>query len=861
MKAWLRIPLKLATAGLLAAVLVIALLTGGYFYVEPSLPEAAALRDLRFQTPLKVYSRDGRLMQYFGEHKREPVAYDDIPQTVIDAFLAAEDARFFEHSGIDYAGILRGAIYFVTHPGERPPGGSTITQQVSRTTNLMSRDYSLVRKFKEAIFAFRIEREFTKKEILALFLNTTFFGQQADGIVTAARRYFDKELDELTLSEIAILAGIPQGPSIMNPYNGPERAAERRRYVLRRMRELNFITESQRQDALAEPIVPELYGLETDLEADYVAQMAYEWCQQKLDKPACDTAGLRITTTIDSRLQVAARKALRDALESYDHNHGYRGPIGHVDLDALDLDAVDIEAVDIEAGARGEAAEGPSRTAVLDTLLGDYPDELGTEAAVVVAVNDLYANVYLRSRGPISIALDAVGWARPYRSASVQGPAPKAVSDVLTRGDIVRLKRLDDARFELAQIPSMDDIQGALVSLDPKDGAIVALVGGYSFQQTQFNRATQARRQPGSAFKPFFYLSALNHGYTLASIIKDAPYTEYVAALEDRHMVENYDGKYHGDVRLRYALKESLNASADRVIRDIGASYAADYVERFGFSDLARPANASLALGSGVVTPVELASAYAILANGGHAVGIRPDQASRPAPYFIQRVEDADGNVLYNADDSVEMVCPEPEEPESGTTSEPSEGLIERKSDLFPWPLRCAERVESAQRIYLITDVLKEVVKTTSGVRAGKAFPERSDLAGKTGTTTGPRDAWFAGFNADILAVVRVGFDDDTRELGNGEQGGRTAIPAWIDFMKVALDGMPQHALPRPPGIIDRLINPRTGRIAADCNRDVMTEMFVIENQPDHESDSACYRAAPPSAGPDSAPRSNRLFQ
>jgi len=876
MNRWLRISLSIATLLLVGAVVTVAVVTGGYFYVEPGVPDASTLRDVRFQIPLSIYSRDRRLMAVYGVDRRAPVPYDEIPEQMVQAFLSAEDDRFFEHSGIDYAGILRGAfvaaLNFVTRSDSRVPGGSTITQQVSRTANLMSRERTLVRKFKEAILAFRIEDEFTKEEILGLFLNTTFFGQRANGVAAAAQTYFNKRLSELTLGETAIIAGIPQGPSIMNPYNGPERAAERRSYVLRRMRELGFITEDERRRALAEPIVSQKFDPEISLEAEYVADMAYEWCKEKFGKDTCDAEGLTITTTLDSRLQRAANGALRDALDLYDRNHGYRGPVGHIDLDALGFGTTSDESDD---------AEGVSPAATLDTVLGDYPTKYGAEAAVVVGVNDVFADVYMKSRGFISLGFDSVSWAHQYITDDRQGPNPKVVGDVLAVGDIVRFKPREDGVLELDQVPDPNSnppyIQGAFVSLDPMDGAVVALVGGYGFEDFQFNRVTMAYRQPGSSFKPFFYLSALAHGYTLASIVNDVCIPEYSETLERRHCVENVERIYHGEVPLRFALKHSLNAAADRVIRDIGASYAANFVERFGFDPLPGERNASLALGSIAVTPLQLANGYAILANGGYAVGIRKSAGARPAPYFVDRVVDAEGHLLYDAADSVEMVCPEPATDEAAA-EEPGESLITDPTELYPWPMRCAERVESAQRIYLITDVLKDVIRETSGVRAGQAFPNRRDLAGKTGTTNGPRDALFAGFNGDIVAVARVGFDDDTRELGRNklgtEQGGRTAIPAWIDFMKVALDGQDEHDLPLPPGVLSLRVNPETGKQAADCSREFTTELFLYENQPERESDNVCFSGEPISRGaapapadgesgtePPPPPRRNSIFQ
>ncbi len=907
MNAWIRIPLRILALFGLFAVMFVAVLAGGYFYVEPSVPEAATLRDVQFQIPLTIYTRDGRLMDVRGADRRDPVPYEEIPQRLKDAFLAAEDDRFFEHSGVDYAGILRGGVYFVrnlvTGSDARIPGGSTITQQVSRTAQLIGREYEGLagptRKFREIILAYRIEDEFTKEEIFYLFLNTTFFGQRANGVAAAAQAYFNKSLDELTLGEIAIIAGIPQGPSVMNPYNGPERAAERRSYVLRRMSELGLITQAEREAALAEPIVAQRFDPQVEVEAGFVSQMVYDWCIDRYGKETCDTNGLKITTTVDSRLQSAAGSAERAVLEGYDRNHGYRGPIARIDLTTLGF-VVPEPVVAPDAAAPGDAAAEEAAEAVaapatvvsvdpatvpadaLGILLEDYPARYESEAAVVMAAADLTAALYLRSAGLVTVDAEGIAWARSYVSDYQQGQYPELVSDVLAPGDIVRLRlrqRADGSDYyELVQVPDdvYEYIQGALVSLDPETGGIRALVGGYSFVPAvnEFNRATQAYRQPGSSFKPFFYMSALDRGYTLATIVNDAPFTEHSSALEQTRAVVNYEGRYHGEIPLRSALFNSLNASADRVIRDISASYVGDYVERFGFDPESGERNASLALGSLAVTPLELAHAYTVIANGGYAVGIRPEGGGRPQPWFVERVESAAGALEYDAIPQVEQVCPEvaaEDEDRAGGNPLASGSLVAPLTELYAAPRRCAEQVESPQRIYLITDVLKQVVKSGSGARAGREFGARNDLFGKTGTTNGPRDAWFAGGNAEIVAVAWVGFDSDTRVLGRNEQGGRTAIPAWIEFMRVALDGMPDRELPRPPGIVELRIVPETGLVAADCRREFVWEKFLEDNQPEREPESNCLRAEPltgvpedgsvPETGVRPGPGSNRLFE
>jgi len=907
MNAWIRIPLRILALFGLFAVMLMAVLAGGYFYVEPSVPEAATLRDVQFQIPLTIYTRDGRLMDVRGADRRDPVPYEEIPQRLKDAFLAAEDDQFFEHSGVDYAGILRGGVYFVrnlvTGSDARIPGGSTITQQVSRTAQLIGREYEGLagptRKFREIILAYRIEDEFTKEEIFYLFLNTTFFGQRANGVAAAAQAYFNKSLDELTLSEIAIIAGIPQGPSVMNPYNGPERAAERRLYVLRRMLELGLITQAEREAALAEPIVAQRFDPQVEVEAGFVSQMVYDWCIDRYGKESCDTAGLKITTTIDSRLQTAAGPAERAVLEGYDRNHGYRGPIARIDLATLGFVppepvlAPQTAAADPAVAAEGaEAVAAPPTVVQVDPatvpvdalaiLLEDYPARYDSEAAVVMAAADLTAALYLRSAGLVSIDAAGIAWARRYINDNQRGDWPERVSDVLEPGDIVRLRRLASGAYELVQVPDdvYDYIEGAFVSLDPKTGAVLALVGGYSWVPAvnEFNRATQAYRQPGSSFKPFFYMSALDRGYTLATIVNDAPFTEHSSALEQTRAVVNYEGRYHGEIPVRSALFNSLNASADRIIRDIGAGYVADYVERFGFDPEQGERNASLALGSLAVTPLELAAAYTVIANGGYAVGMPPEEGGRPLPWFVERVETAEGDLEYDASQQVVTVCPETEpDVDAGVAAIPVEPAnpVVPLGELYTAQARCAEQVESPQRIFLITDVMKQVVKSGSGARAGREFGDRNDLFGKTGTTNGPRDAWFAGGNAEIVAVSWVGFDSDVRELGGGEQGGRTAIPAWIEFMKVALDGMPDRELPRPPGIVELRIVPETGLVAADCRREFEWEKFLEQSRPEREPESNCFTVAPLDGSPDEGvdpetgvrpipspgPGSDRLFE
>jgi penicillin-binding protein 1A len=790
---------------LLAALLVLAaVLAGGYYYVAPSVPQAADLRDIKIQVPLQVYSRDGRLLAEFGEMKRMPVEYENIPPLLIKAILAAEDEHFFEHPGVDYRGVIRGVLNELS-PNGSTVGGSTITQQVTRTLNVLQRSglssgvQRFVQKFKEWILAFRIEREFTKQEILELYLNTYFFGQRSYGVATASRTYFGKDLDELTVSEIAILAGIPQRPADLNPIASPERATVRRGYVLRRMFETGAIDEQQYQTALAEPVVARRFASPNQVSAPYVAEMVRAEMIRRFG-PAAYTAGLKVTTTVDSRLQVAANKAMRDTLMAYDERHGYRGPLAHVDMPAP-----------VTGGADHERLRG---------LLDDYPTLLDYEAGVVLHVDDTSARVYFAAEGEQAIDLDAVAWAAPFVNDDTVGARPTIVTQVLHAGDIVRFRRMTDGRWRLAQIP---EVQGAFVSLDPFDGAVVALNGGFDFFLNNFNRATQSRRQPGSSFKPFIYSAGLDHGFTPATVVTDAPPdVGYQLALERVWKPENFNGKYFGDVRLRFALLESLNAVSIRLLQRIGLPTAVEHVHRFGFDGTAVPENLSLALGAGGVAPLDLVAGYAVFANGGYRV----------KPYFIDRVTLQDGEVVYAAQPQICSDCNTP--PPTPPPVEAAPALADDVTELYP-PQLAAERVISPQNAYLMTDMMHDVVRMGTGERARIAL-KRNDLAGKTGTTNEGRDTWFVGFNADAVAAAWVGFDQD-RPLGGREQGGVTAIPMWIDFMRAALTGKPEHVLPRPAGIVEYRINPANGLIASDGSPNSIFEKFDIDNVPEREPD------------------------
>jgi penicillin-binding protein 1A len=815
MNRYLQILLTFVAAITVLLVAGTAVLVGGYYYVEPSLPRAEDLRNVKIQVPLQVYSRDGRLLAEFGEMKRTPVAYENIPPLLVKAVLAAEDEHFFEHPGVDYRGVIRGFLNELSS-SRSSVGGSTITQQVTRTLNVLSRSglqsgvQRFVQKFKEWILAFRIEREFTKQEILELYLNTYFFGQRSYGVATAARTYFGKDLGELTVSEVAILAGIPQRPAALNPIASPERATARRSYVLRRMRETGAIDDQEYQTALVEPVVGKRYSTQTQLDAPYIAEMVRSEMIRRFG-PAAYTAGFKVTTTVDSRLQQAANRAMHSTLAAYDERHGYRGPLAHFDLFA-------------EPSAASSAPATPPDAAALAALLDDYPPLLDYETAIVLGVEPESARVFFAARGEQVIGFDAMAWAAPFINDETTGARPTVVSDVLRPGDVVRFRRDADGSWRLAQIP---EVQGALASVDPQDGSIVALTGGFDFFLSNYNRATQAKRQPGSAFKPFVYSAALAHGFTAATIVNDSPPdVGYQAELERVWKPENFGGAYFGLVSVRVALEKSLNAVSIRMTKELGVPTVAEHVQRFGFDDVAVPNNLSLALGAGGVAPLDLVTGYATFANGGYRVG----------HHFIDRIANANGDVLYEARPA--FACPDCEQPlAADQTSEPQPpALIENVTELYP-PMRVAPAVITPQNAYLMTDLLQGVVRSGTGAAARRAL-ERNDLAGKTGTTNDGRDTWFVGFNADVVAAVWVGFDQDRPLGGYREQGSFTAIPMWIDYMREALSRSPERVMARPPGIVEHRINPQSGLIANDSARDSVFEKFDDDFIPEREADS-----------------------
>jgi len=851
---WLVLLLGLSVTGSLA---IAAGVIGAYYYVAPSLPKAETIRDIPLQIPLRIFSRDGRLIEEVGERRRMLVQYDDLPQYVVDAFVAAEDGRFFKHPGVDYQGILRALLQLVS-TGEIRSGGSTITQQLARDY-FLTREQTFIRKLREAFLAYKIEQAFSKQEIMALFVNKMFFGQRAYGVAAAAQVYYGKNLQDINIAEAATLAGVLPAPSDYNPVRSPREAAVRRNYVLTEMNELGFIDKDQLAEAQNYPLESKLHGTATELSAPYVAEMVR---REMLARYGEDTysAGYRVITTLDSRLQSAANYAVRNGLFEFTRRRGYRGPLASFEVDPEIL--------------HQPYVEWPED---LQRALQDYGNPAGLSVAVVTNVNENNtADIVLQNGVAATLPWHGISWAKPFIDRETTGPAPKSAGEVLTSGDIIYVMPITIGGWALAQVP---EAQSALVSVDPRDAAITSLVGGLDFSLSKFNRASQSARQPGSSFKPFIYSAALEAGNTMATVLLDAPVVINSAALERLWRPVNYSGHFYGEQRMREAMVRSMNlASVRLLLNNTGIRRAVDHLVPFGFNDSALPRNGSLALGGGNASPLDMAQAYATFANGGYAV----------KPYVIDAIIGPDDKVLYRADPFV--VCPkcEPgEQPEAVDLapkypiSDPSSNTIvgldsdvpdanghtvgmgepalsDEASELQSLTasleqmaelgesyqpdatvapelfenVKAAHRIITPQNAFLIQDAMRDVIRRGTGVRA--RVLGRSDLSGKTGTSNDRRDAWFAGFNSDLVAVVWVGYDDDL-PLGPREEGSRTALPIWIEYIRRALKGAPINQMEMPEGIVTVRISKTTGCPAGAGHpvEDVMFEHFREEYVPE----------------------------
>jgi penicillin-binding protein 1A len=774
---------------------------GCYQYLHPSLPDVTSIKDIRLRVPLRVYSRDGKLIAQFGEERRIPLGFDAIPNQLINAVLAAEDDNFFQHGGVDYPGLIRATARHLLS-GEKSEGGSTITMQLARGL-FLTPEKSYRRKLIEIFTTFRIEQELTKQEILALYLNKMFLGQRAYGIGAAAEVYFGKTVDQLTLPELALIAGTFRLPSRDNPVANADFARQRRAYVLRRMREKEFITQDQYDIALNAPVESRLHGPAVEVEAPYVAEMARVELFNRLGAEAY-TAGYEAVTTLDSRLQSAAVRASRAALIEYDQRHGYRGPAGRVTL---------------ASGARERE---------WSQALEDYSPRGGLVPALVLSVDEKSAVAFTRGNGRISLAWTAISWARaPLPDGSI-GPQLQRAGDVLAANDVIYVAQEVSGNWRMVQVP---DVQGALVAVDPQDGAIAALTGGFDYFASNYNRAVQAKRQPGSAFKPFLYSAALEQGFTPASMINDAPLVIEDPTLEGSWRPQNVTREFRGPMRLREALVRSRNLVSIRIMNTLGPAYATQYIQRFGFPADSLPRNLSLALGTASVSPLDMAGAYAIFANGGFRV----------EPYYLDRIVSPEGATIFEA--QPRFACADcaqtPTVASIGSSAAEGGGeapIRAPSSDEMRWGAetylkedRLAPLAISPQNDFLMTDMMGDVIKRGTATRA--MVLKRNDLSGKTGTTNDRRDTWFCGFNAGLVATAWVGFDQE-RSLGPGEEGGRTALPMWVYFMAEALRGVPEQRRQAPPGLVSMRISADTGLAARPGDANAIFETFMAGHLP-----------------------------
>jgi len=787
---FLKFFLRLCVLGILGATW---LLAGVYLYLSPSLPNVETLRDVRLQTPMRVYTADGQLIGQFGEQKRSPLPFDAIPEQFIRALLAAEDDNYFRHQGIDFMGLARAASELIL-TGEKRSGGSTLTMQVARNY-FLTRERTFLRKFNEILLALEIERALNKQEIFELYFNRVFLGHRAYGFEAAAQVYYGRGIGELTLAQHAMLAGIPKAPSRNNPISGPEAGKERRDWILGRMYSLGYIDPAEYTVAMRAPVSARQHGARITFSAQYAAEMAR---RDMLDRygDSAYTAGYHVYTTIDSRLQQVARRAVIDGLITYDRRHGYRGPERRLPPPQTGEDATPLW------------HEALAETAVI----------AGLQPAIVTGVDAAANSASLMLRDGAAARLpfaNGIDEARPYRTENVTGERPESVEEVLAAGDLIRVRPDEAGEWHLAQVPAA---QSALVSLNPDNGAIISIVGGMGFELSKFNRATQAERQPGSNFKPFVYAAALDAGFTAASIINDAPVVLQDTSLEDIWRPQNDSGEFHGPTRLRWALTKSRNLVSIRLLQQIGVANLMHYMERLGMDTAGLQPDLSLALGTLSMTPLEVASAYAILANGGYRV----------EPYLIQRIEDLDGRTLFEA--SPLTVCRNC----NGETAAGEELSMEQILAGAADPTRPppAPRVMDERLNFILDSILQDVITRGTGRKA--LVLERGDIAGKTGTTNGPMDAWFSGYNRDVVTSTWVGFDNYT-PLGRREFGGTAALPIWIDFMREALADSPDRERPLPAGIVSVRIDPDTGRLARAGQRDALFEYFREEYVPERQ--------------------------
>ncbi|MGL1956058.1 MAG: penicillin-binding protein 1A [Colwellia sp.] len=811
-----------------------------YLSLRDELPDVNSLKNVQWQTPMKIFSQNGLLISQFGEKKRAPLDFDEIPQLLIDALLATEDNRFYLHFGVDPIGMSRAVLGQLM--GENKGGASTITMQVARNF-FLTREQTAIRKIREIFLSFHIESLLTKNEILALYINKIPLGHRSFGFAAAAQVYYGKNINELTLAQIAVLAGLPKAQSTYNPISSPKRAKFRRSVVLKRMLVSGYISEQDYQTANNAPITGKRHGAEIELNAPYIAEMAHQKMLSLYSKEQAYTGGYRVFTTITKKLQNSAKQAVINNLFRYDQRHGYRGALLSLRPD------LQKETVTSNESANESMLTNDTQNQTLVELSSEEISLALSQVnyyqplvpAVVVAVNEKSVEIILQNEVTATIAWSGLAWARAYINDHKQDTPPKLASDILSYGDVILVKEASPSEYHLSQMPQAS---AAMVSLSPDSGAIKAVVGGFNFKQSQFNRVTQAKRQVGSNIKPFIYSAALEHNYTLASLVNDAPINQWDKSSGIVWRPKNSPEVYVGPLRVRLALAQSKNVIAVRLLKSIGVDAAINHLSSFGFSPDDLPANESLALGSASLTPLEVATGFATFANGGFLI----------EPYLIDRIENFEGDIIYQANpvqacEQCLATIDAAKETENlnQDVTENSSTIIETIS---------APRVISEQNAFLITEAMTSAIWDSGGNwKNGTGWNgtgwraralKRRDIAGKTGTTNEAKDAWFSGFSRRLVTTSWIGFDDHSRNLGQSaynnnlgrnqiigkEFGAKSAQPAWIDYMKTALADLPVEPFEPPAEIVSVRIDKVTGKLSNKTNKTSMFEYFQLGTAP-----------------------------
>lgn len=824
------------TLGILALVLVCSAI---YLYLTPNLPPVDVLREAKLQVPLRIYSQNGELLGEFGEKLRTPIRMADVPEQFVQAILSAEDDRFLQHRGIDIGGLLRAASQLL-QSGSIQSGGSTITMQVARNF-FLSKEQTFLRKFNEILLALQIERELSKEDILELYVNKIYLGKRAYGIQAAASVYYGKNIDQLGLAELAMIAGLPKAPSAFNPINNPERARVRRDWILGRMYKLGHIDREAFKVASRQPVSARYHGPKLELDAAYAAELARVFALETLGRKAY-TDGYKVITTIDGSLQRSANRASTQGLLAYDQRHGYRGPELHWEvtdqgewqarLKRLSpiKDLVPAVITDIQLKTHATTHETNTNLVTSDITSNVSSNDIKSTGPLI--------SVLLRSGVTVSFFWDKESNPlRPYINENRRRPAVKDITKILSIGDVIRIQT--DKTTGQTKITQLPQASTALVSLKPHNGSIAAIVGGFDFKQSKFNRATQARRQPGSNFKPFIYAAALTNGYTAAHIINDAPIVFSDKQLEGDWRPENSSGKFYGPTTLRRALYLSRNLVSVRLLRELGIKKAIDYLNNFELGEEPLPRDLSLSLGSYAMAPIKVASTYATIANGGFKI----------SPFLVSEIQDREQNTIFVANpaescrdcDSLSSTRSNPSSAQAlpevdYEEAESLEQLLQQKEaetlqvqSIKPAQRVIAPRIMDERVAYIIDDILQDVIRRGTGTKAKELG--RNDLAGKTGTTNGPTDAWFSGYHPDLVTTTWVGFDNN-QLLGTREYGGSAALPIWIDFMRDALPNLVNKPRQRPAGVVALKIDRMTGLPSNSQSQQTLFESFREEYAP-----------------------------